>query len=525
MGLLSTSTVNGWGYHTHSMKVARWTRYFPQQPVVLVALIMLAAAAARFYQLGEQPLWLDEALTWLYAGAQYQGAAGQDIHPPLYFSLVRVWMHGVPGLGIPALAGQDNEFFLRAPSAVLGVLTVALVFAVGRVLGGTRLGLVASLLFAVAPFQVRYGQEARMYALLTFLAALTMWGVASLLAPSRMDASGAESSEVASRATFGRRKALPAWLAIVAGSVGALYTHNTAVVLLVSWNLVLFLCVATGQLDRRNLIRNWALAVGAIVLCWSPWLPRLLGQARGVLRDYWIPAPDLNRVNATLGALYLPVEGPFPLYVGASFLVIGLWAFGLLRWRRHPRRVIFLLVLVAVPITGLLLVSLVQPVFLARTLIWTTIPVYLALAAGTLYLERPHVRVLAFAGLIGLNLWGLADYYSSYKKESWDEAAAYVASNAAAGDVILIHKNYVKEPFNYYFRKYEKNVPQFPLPNDAAQREAQIQALPSHQRIWLVASHGPLEELYEVLEVIVKIGKFREEKPLVGINVFLFEAL
>ena len=183
-----------------------------------------------------------------------------------------------------------------------------------------------------------------------------------------------------------------------------------------------------------------------------------------------------------------------------------------------------LLVLVAAPIAGVLVISLVRPVFLARVLIWTTIPFYVALAAGALSSQHRPVRILVLFGLVGLNLWGLALYYTSFKKESWDEAGAYVAENAAAGDLILIHKNYVQEPFNYYFRKYEKNVPQFPLPSDAADREAQILALPPHKRIWLVASHGPLEELYDVLKVLVKVGELREEKPLVGLNVFLFDA-
>ncbi len=506
------------------MKVATRIGSFQQQPVVLVGLIMLTAAAARFYHLGEQPLWLDEALTWLYAGTHYQGAAGQDIHPPLYFSLVRVWMHGVPGLGIPALAGQDNEFFLRVPSALLGVFTVPLVFAVGRVMGGTRLALVAALLFAVAPFQVRYGQEARMYALLTFLAVLTMWGVASLLTRPGVDAPRAGTSVLDSHALSGKRRALLAWLAIVAGSVGALYTHNTAVVLLISWNLVVLVCLLAGGLRQPRFAWHWSAAIAAILVCWIPWLPRLLGQARGVLTDYWIPAPDLNRVLETLGALYLPLDQPFPLYLGTSLLTIGLWAIGLFQWRRNYRWFVFVLVLVVAPITSVLLVSLVQPVFLARTLIWTTVPFSIAVGAGALSVKHGPLRMLILLVLVGLNLWGLADDYTSYKKESWDEAAAYVAGKAAVGDVILIHKNYVKEPFNYYFRKYEKDVPQFPLPNDAAGREAQIQDLPPHNRIWLVASHGPLEELYEVLEVIVKVGKFREEKPLVGINVFLFDA-
>ena len=171
------------------------------------------------------------------------------------------------------------------------------------------------------------------------------------------------------------------------------------------------------------------------------------------------------------------------------------FAAGLFQWRRNFRWFVFLLVLVAAPITGVLLVSLVQPVFLARTLIWTTIPFSIAVAAGALSPKHGPLRMLILFAVVGLNLWGLADYYTSYRKESWDKAAAYVAGNAANGDVILIHKNYVKLPFNYYFRKYEKNVPQFPLPNDAAEREARIRALPPHQRIWLV-----------------------------GINVFLFDA-
>ncbi len=513
------------GYDTRSMKMASWTSSLQQHPMVPVALIVLAGAALRFYHLGMQPLWLDEALTRLYAGIGYQGAAEQDIHPPLYYSLVRVWMHGVPGLGIPPIASHDNEFFLRFPSAVLGVVTVPLVYAVGRIIGGVQLGLGAALLFAVAPFQVRYAQEARMYALLTFLATLVMWGVSSLLSHSTVAASGAGSTGRESLAFPGRRRVLLAWMAVVAGSAGALYTHNTAILLLVSWNLVLFVCLVAGKLDRRNLIRNWSLVVGAIVLCWSPWLPRMAGQAKGVLTDYWIPALDLNQVIETLGALYLPLDQPFPLYVGTALLVSGLWALGLFQWwRRNPGWTVLLLVLVAAPIAGVLVISLVRPVFLARVLIWTTIPFYVALAAGALSSQHRPVRILVLFGLVGLNLWGLALYYTSFKKESWDEAGAYVAENAAAGDLILIHKNYVQEPFNYYFRKYEKNVPQFPLPSDAADREAQILALPPHKRIWLVASHGPLEELYEVLKVVVKIGKFHEEKSLVGINVFLFDA-
>ncbi len=516
--------VQGLRYHTRLMKVPSGIKGALSRPVLLVVLIMVVAGGLRFYHLGTQPLWLDEVLTWLYIGAGYAGNTEQDVHPPFYYSVVRVWMHGAPGLGIPAIAGEDNEFFLRAPSALLGVLTVPLVYALGRRLGGVQLGLVGALLFAIAPFQVRYGQEGRMYALFVFLAAVSLSGMASLLARYGPDASGAPLHGAHATPVSSRREIVAAWLAVVLGTVGALYTHNTAIVLLLSSSLLVFICLVSGLLPRGKFLRNWLLANAVIVICWAPWLPRMVAQAREVLADYWIPRPDLSRVIETLGTLYLPLTGPVVLYVGVYVFLTALWGMGLLGWRRKPGWAVFLLVSQAAPIVGLLLVSLVRPLFLARTLIWTTIPFYLMLGAGILSLKPRVLRVIVLGAVLGLNLWGLVDYFTSYKKESWDQAAGYVAENVVEGDLILIHKNFVKEPFNYYFRKYDKDVPQYPLRGTPAEIGAQIRALPPHRRIWLVASHGPREELYEVLKVLVKVGEFREEKPLVGINVFLFDA-
>ena len=70
---------------------------------------------------------------------------------------------------------------LRLPSAVFGVLTIPLVYALGRTIRDHRLGIVAALLFAISPFQVWYSQEARGYSLLTLGATSAMLGVAFLL--------------------------------------------------------------------------------------------------------------------------------------------------------------------------------------------------------------------------------------------------------------------------------------------------------------------------------------------------------
>ena len=85
---------------------------------VLLVLVLLLAAALRFYRLDAQSFWHDEGNTARLVERSLhlivEGAAG-DIHPPGYYLLLRSWW---------LLAGS-SEFALRSFSALCGVLTVA----------------------------------------------------------------------------------------------------------------------------------------------------------------------------------------------------------------------------------------------------------------------------------------------------------------------------------------------------------------------------------------------------------------
>jgi dolichyl-phosphate-mannose-protein mannosyltransferase len=82
-----------------------------------------------------------------------------DVHPPLYFILLRLWQD---------IFGDSDEA-ARGLSVVAGVAAVALIFDVGRWWGGTTVGLWAALLMAVAQPQINLSQDARPYALATLL--------------------------------------------------------------------------------------------------------------------------------------------------------------------------------------------------------------------------------------------------------------------------------------------------------------------------------------------------------------------
>lgn len=133
----------------------------------LLAIVVLAALL-RLPTLGVQSFWLDEAVTadlmHLSFGDLVSAIWDGESTPPLYYALAWVWTH-VFGSG---------EVGLRSLSAVLGIATVPIAAAIGQRLGGRRAALLAAALVACNPLLAWYGQEARAYALLIPLTALSV---------------------------------------------------------------------------------------------------------------------------------------------------------------------------------------------------------------------------------------------------------------------------------------------------------------------------------------------------------------
>ncbi len=141
--------------------------------------ITLCASWLRFHQLGAQSLWNDEGSSYVQATrsfAQIAQNAAADIHPPLYYWLLKIWRSAV----------GDAELSLRALSALQGVLGVAWTFALAQRLGskpanGYLGAVVAGGLVAFNTFQIYYSQEMRMYATLTLWSVGALWALVGFL--------------------------------------------------------------------------------------------------------------------------------------------------------------------------------------------------------------------------------------------------------------------------------------------------------------------------------------------------------
>lgn len=144
---------------------------FGRWPVWLVpATLTLLAAALRLPTLGSQSLWYDEAFTPVHVlhaslGATLHSVAHTENSPPVWYVLEWAFTQ-VLGTG---------EVALRLLSALAGIATVPIAWAVGRELAGRRAAVATALFVAVNPLLVWYSQEARVYALFVFTAALALW--------------------------------------------------------------------------------------------------------------------------------------------------------------------------------------------------------------------------------------------------------------------------------------------------------------------------------------------------------------
>jgi uncharacterized membrane protein len=479
----------------------------------LIAVVTLGVFL-RLYRIGANGLWLDEAFSvWMgrqSAGQMLDWLVRIDQHPPLYYLLLHVWMR----LG-------DGEAVVRALSALCSTLTIPVIYLLGRRLVGRGVGLLAALILAVSPFHVYFGQEARMYALLTLNASLAMYALARLLTDPRAatQALGRQCIDFWRewRATH-RRPPLRAietdlaWLAYSVFTAATLLTHNTAVFFPLAANLlVLGLCAVSVAGSRfsqfpisNRFLRNWLLAQAGVLLLWSLWLPAFITQSLGVYREFWLPAPTVETVVGAVGAFVgglLPLPIPVIYSFGAFCAALALW--GLFHLRRKPVYVAFLLVVFATPILGEWLVSFWRPIFYERTLIWASLPLYVLLAVGIRNLRRgiwSSVAVLLVLFASGLSLHA---YYTQFEKEQWDDAAALVAERVEPGDLILFNATWMQIPFDYYFHRLsdvpvvEHGVPVDLFDRGILEPKMAQSDLPhlrdlvlDHDRVWLVYSHN-----------------------------------
>ncbi|HUJ19259.1 MAG TPA: glycosyltransferase family 39 protein [Nitrospirota bacterium] len=414
----------------------------------------------RFHQIGGQPLWLDEAFSHWFSGRTiaelWTVVPRFETNPPLYYTILKLWK---------SVFGS-SEACLRSLSAVMSIGCIPLVYLIGRLLGksigGEWIGAMAALLFAVAPVQIQYAQEARQYAMLTFGTTLTLCAVLWIMrhpAEACEPLFGSSSGRKPCPAAGSGWPVMLAWATVIVAVPFTLWLHNTAVLYIFTLFLIMLAWFSLQLRLNRTFLVNMTTTGAVAFLLWAPYLVFLIPQTRSASLP--IPAPTVPSVVNTVVLLLLGHSISWTASVNdlvkmtAFALLIILAAAGLLNIRRRSGPYIALLLLGSTvgPILMALLFSvLFRPIFLARTLIYVSVPFFLAIAAGIMMVPGPRKRALIMVLFSLLFLKWNYTYYGNHEKagkEPWDRVAQTVARDARE-DVVLLVPNNIEIPFSYY---------------------------------------------------------------------------
>lgn len=392
--------------------------------------ILLLATALRLYRLDFQSLWWDEGHSISVARAaltQIPTLPAMDVHPPLYFQFLHLWMN----------SAGSTEFAARYLSLIFGVLAVALLYRLGRDGGERALGWLAAILGALSPFLVAYSQEVRMYSL---VACLSLLSVLSFL-----------------RAARGRSNA--PWVVYSVSSALSLYTHYFSAFLLVFQNLLLAGLAVIRPLwrTRKHLLRWLGSQLGILVM-FAPlayWAAQQVVSYRNVNLSPPSPALYLESLwrAFNLGPAH-PPEGSLPLLAvtGAILLVgLGLWA---TRSQDLKQRILLTacLMWIAIPLAVYWLVLQERPSFHPRYLIIVA-PAYILLMGMALHgawRRLPVAGALLTLMAAAVFVLGLGSHYFDENTYNDDTRglAQFLLSEAGDQDIVFID---VPHPLDYYY--------------------------------------------------------------------------
>jgi mannosyltransferase len=394
------------------------SRYFQ----CLLALTIVGGLL-RFINLGFNSFWLDEASTYTFATMSipevWQATTAGEFNPPLFY-----WIEHF------MLAFGNNEAVLRFVPALAGVLTIPLVYLIGREYVDRNVGIIAAAAVAFSPFLIYYSQEARAYSMaLFFVAFATFFLLRSL-----------------------KTDALSDWVLFGIMSALAFWSHFYALVMIGALGLyALFVKLPAIRKDLVGALKPVVLAGVAFVICCLPLVPvtlqlftkRTSGGATFGIQGFGIVVETFRQLSG------------FSTEVMYLFLI--LFAVGLVQaFLLDRNKGIFLLALTIIPfvISGLLSYSIPM---VPRYLI-TLAPVYfvgIALAYLPVYrlINNRGVVYGLIAAIVLLSVTTpfFMSYYTQYSKEDWRGFSGGLQQVTAPGDFIVVVPGYVLQPLNYYY--------------------------------------------------------------------------
>lgn len=340
-------------------------------------------------------------------------------HSLFFFATMKAW-RGLVG---------DSDIALRLLSALLGMLTIAIVYQIGLLTLGRTRAAAATLIFALNPLVIYQHQDARMYGPALFLIALVVW-------------LGIRVHDV------NYPKKLLYFLTIAVATTAAIYLHALAATVLpilailllrdfpkrLPWaETAVLALVGLGILPYfYNIFATGTQGGGSLDM--ASWYRSLLGSVKTLFDNQ-------NVFTFTGNEIFF------------GFLLLGVVVLALLRDGKQARQYSFWL-LAALFMSLYVMVSVAF--FTSKPYVFTALPLSYLIAIA-IFGERPTGRWPTFIPVIVLIGFFAAGQVKLWQPgnvlEDFRSAAYYVEEHATEQDAVIMHLNWYKNVLGHYLTR------------------------------------------------------------------------
>jgi uncharacterized protein YjeT (DUF2065 family) len=439
--------------------------------IVGVTAILLLAYGVRVWNVSYADLTFDEVATVVVAHRPLAGVLHYIMqatreHPPFYYFLLSLWFK---------VAGTE-EFIVRYPSVLIGVLGVAAGFRVGKRLLGVEGGWWTAVLLAVMPYSIWAGRTGRMYALVLLLALMTL-------------------------------DAWCRWIQHPDGRHGATLIGFTLIGILTHYYLALLWAVEGMSLilfphRTRPIRRPWLLTLASVLTALGSFIflsPGIHRTLIATLSRFPVHELRLEELRLAIMDLYLYWHHSTlwpPVLSGLILTGIG-WG---LAWRKSPLTGGLLSLWATIPTV---IIFFIPEAIKSRYLMIVFPALALSMAAALTYL-RPHLLRLGIAFLVLVTLIKHWDRLFLPPDTTFSEQVAYLYKIAQPGDALVMNGPWPALLLIYYpppdylnvYRIPQAAPPGFNAEVDLPHLE-QIAA--QHPQLWV--SYGAVKDADPTFEV------------------------
>ncbi len=397
--------------------------------------IILIAGGMRLYGLDRQSLWYDEVVEGkdfevLLNKVLHNSEKTPDVTPPLNPFFVYIMTKSFPG----------SDFALRIPALIFGLISVPLLYLLGRQLFNEKVGLIASFLLAISPFHIWYSQDARMYALQWMLSLISLiYFVRALEKPDTGNLAGYFISTEA-----------------------VLYTHQFGIFLVLLQGMYIMI---TFRTIREHFLK-WIAIFISLGLLYLPWLiyslTSLINKAAGAspkpldirILAYTVYSycagfsigPSLNELHFDIS---WTVIKPYIMVIGTLMTVYCVpFVIGMFSIRKDFSKLLLLLLILTIPILGALGLVIAKP-DIAYNVRYTATAFFaflLLIAKGLDDMTRFNTKIIfKMTGVIlilcmtGFSAYAYTNYHfdKRYHKHNVRATSAHIMDNKAPKDIVL----------------------------------------------------------------------------------------